>query len=72
VIKNFIETLAPSGYMRYSADGMSRLPVTSLSLTSHVSGHFVFSSFASAFLLKVSLLVLVLEHALTIPVASSP
>jgi hypothetical protein len=35
VIKNFIEVLAPSGYMRYSADG-----------------HFVFSSFASAFLLK--------------------
>jgi len=35
VINNFIEVLAPSGYMRYSADG-----------------HFVFSSFASAFLLK--------------------
>jgi hypothetical protein len=35
VIQNFIESLAPSGYMRYSADG-----------------HFVFSSFASAFLLK--------------------
>ncbi|KXN81254.1 Protein priB, partial [Leucoagaricus sp. SymC.cos] len=35
VIKNMIDGLAPSGYMRYSPDG-----------------HFVFASFASAFLLK--------------------
>jgi len=35
VIKNMIEGLAPSGYLRYAPDG-----------------HFVFASFASAFLLK--------------------
>ncbi|KAF8659280.1 hypothetical protein AX16_001855 [Volvariella volvacea WC 439] len=35
VIKNMIDGLAPSGYMRYAPDG-----------------HFVFASFASAFLLK--------------------
>jgi hypothetical protein len=35
VIENMIESLAPSGYMRYAPDG-----------------HFVFASFASAFLLK--------------------
>ncbi|KIK64122.1 hypothetical protein GYMLUDRAFT_40371 [Collybiopsis luxurians FD-317 M1] len=35
VIRNMVEKLAPSGYLRYSADG-----------------HFIFASFASAFLLK--------------------
>ncbi|RDB22039.1 Protein priB [Hypsizygus marmoreus] len=35
VIRNMIESLAPSGYMRYAPDG-----------------HFIFASFASAFLLK--------------------
>jgi hypothetical protein len=35
VIRNMVEKLAPSGYMRYSADG-----------------HFIFASFASAFLMK--------------------
>lgn len=35
VIRNMVESLAPSGYMRYAPDG-----------------HFIFASFASAFLLK--------------------
>jgi hypothetical protein len=37
VIETMIDTLAPSGYMKYAPDG-----------------HFVFATFASAFLLKVS------------------
>lgn len=54
VIKNFIEVLAPSGYMRYSADGGSHSFYILFALA-HLPavGHFVFSSFASAFLLKV-------------------
>jgi hypothetical protein len=49
VIRNMVESLAPSGY---AMDGMQH--------GSHVicllaDGHFIFASFASAFLLKVGL-----------------
>ena len=57
VIRTMIEGLAPSGFMLYSPDGEPlpplrafRSPISVRSLT----GHFVFTSFASAFLLKVS------------------
>lgn len=50
-----IEGLAPSGYMRYAPDGLFTTQNTPLWCT-YISllGHFVFASFASAFLLKVS------------------
>jgi len=57
VIRTMIETLAPSGFMLYSPDGEPLLlphafPGSDVDLL--LTGHFVFTSFASAFLLKVS------------------
>ena len=55
-----IDKLAPSGYMRYSPDGASQVKHSSCHSTySHDgnTGHFVFATFASAFLLKVRLFV---------------
>lgn len=49
-----IESLAPSGYMRYSPDGEYLVVVSTWDGYLNFSiGHFVFASFASAFLLKV-------------------
>ena len=58
VIRIMIETLAPSGFMLYSPDGEAyctiypRIPESDIGYV--LIGHFVFTSFASAFLLKVS------------------
>ena len=57
VIRTMIEDLAPSGFMLYSPDGKPLpLPHTlqGLGIDRVLIGHFVFTSFASAFLLKVS------------------
>jgi len=49
-----VERLAPSGYMRYAPDGRRFFMNINVHLESnHRTGHFVFASFASAFLLKV-------------------
>jgi hypothetical protein len=59
VVENMIDGLAPSGYMRYAPDGISvpsRLFLRFLIVIA-LLGHFVFASFASAFLLKVHLIV---------------
>jgi len=57
VIRTMIEDLAPSGFMLYSPDG-EPLPLLHVLQGSDIdrvlTGHFVFTSFASAFLLKVS------------------
>jgi hypothetical protein len=55
VIQNMIEGLAQSGYMRYAPDGMFELLGFHSGIFMSFLGHFVFSSFASAFLLKVRL-----------------
>jgi hypothetical protein len=55
VVENMVDGLAPSGYMRYAPDGWS--PSSHFCdfkiLIIAFLGHFVFASFASAFLLKV-------------------
>lgn len=54
VVRNMVENLAPTGYMRYAPDGM--LPESWCLKPVHlhsIPGHFIFASFASAFLLKV-------------------
>lgn len=56
VIKHMINVLAPSGLMRSSPDGKSRSSWTTAydhALLTPCTGHFIFASFASAFLLKV-------------------
>jgi hypothetical protein len=56
VIKHMINVLAPSGLMRSSPDGKLNSPATLAyhhSLLIPCTGHFIFASFASAFLLKV-------------------
>lgn len=50
-----IEGLAQSGYMRYAPDGMFEPLSFRSGIFMLFLGHFVFSSFASAFLLKVRL-----------------
>lgn len=61
IIRNMVEILAPSGYMRYAPDGMcnqlmtSTIPSIEFFFFSSLQGHFIFASFASAFLLKVGL-----------------
>lgn len=52
VIKQMIDVLAPSGLMRSAPDGKFKVVLNFLSLISR-TGHFIFASFASAFLLKV-------------------
>jgi hypothetical protein len=56
VIRTMIETLAPSSFMLYSPDGeplSNPLYVPESDIGWFLTGHFVFTSFASAFLLKV-------------------
>lgn len=56
VIKHMINVLAPSGLMRSSPDGNyhSSFPLADdRPLLIPYAGHFIFASFASAFLLKV-------------------
>ena len=57
VIGIMIESLAPSGFMLYSPDGEGITPcpfIPRSDVGCCLTGHFVFTSFASAFLLKVS------------------
>ena len=56
VVENMVDGLAPSGYMRYAPDGwspFSHFCVYIFIIVAFFLGHFVFASFASAFLLKV-------------------
>ena len=52
-----VDTLVPTGYIRFAPDGASLLGYFTLASSSNTGpfiGYFVFASFASAFMLKVS------------------